>query len=188
MSKVSTKNMTEEERRKYLQEIGRRGGLKRAKAFTSVYQRRARANVSRESCRRNGARGARRTIELHGYTALFEGARRKRLAKPSQCDLVMIGILKTLGLKYKREYPLGETLFTLDFFLPKLRVGIEVDGSIHDEGKPDYERRKEQEARKARICSCLRIDLVRIHHSELGDDLAGAIAKIREIAGCSGDC
>src|SRR5262245_61761407 len=113
MAKVSTKAMTPEELRAWRSEIGRRGGLKggatRAKQFTCASQRAARRKVSSESCRRNGAKGAARTIELHGYKALFEGARRKRLANPSPNELVMIGLLKTLGLKNRREYVLGGT-------------------------------------------------------------------------------
>src|SRR5262245_38743276 len=107
MAKVNVKSMSPEERRAYLSEIGRRGGLKggktRAKQFDSAYQRAARRKVSSESCQRNGRKGAERTIEVHGYKALFEGARRKRLANPSPNELVMIGLLKTLKLKCERE-------------------------------------------------------------------------------------
>src|SRR5262249_30748083 len=139
-------------------------------------QRAARRKVSSESCRRNGAKGAARTIELHGYKALFEGCRRSRLANPSPCELVMIGLLKTLDLFFVREHQLGETLFTLDFYLPKFRLGIEVDGSIHDPGKPDQAKRIQCAERKATICRAMNITLIRIHHSDLaGDDLAGVI-------------
>jgi len=175
--------MTAEERRAWLSEIGRRGGKTRAEQFTPQSQRHARRGVSSESCRRNGAKGARRTIELHGYKALFEGCRRKRLVNPSPCELVMIGLLKTLGLKHEREYCLGETLFTLDFYIASCRLGIEVDGSIHDPGKPGEPQRKENAERKALICRARNIRLIRIHHSELGDDLSGVIAKIQEIVG-----
>jgi very-short-patch-repair endonuclease len=188
MGKVSVKSMSPEERREYMREIGRRGGLKggktRAKQFTSASQRAARRRVSSESCRRNGAKGAARTIELHGYKALFEGSRRKRLANPSPCELTMMGLLKTLGLKYRREYVLGGTLYTLDFYLAKHRLGIEVDGSIHDPGKPDEAKRIQHAEHKAALCRCLKIKLIRIHHSELrGDNLDGVISKIEEIAG-----
>jgi very-short-patch-repair endonuclease len=188
MAKVNTKAMSPEELRAWRSEIGRRGGLKggaiRAKQFTSASQRAARRKVSSESCRRNGKKGAERTIELHGYKALFEGCRRSRLANPSPNELVMMGLLKTLKLKYEREYVLGETLFTLDFYVADHRLGIEVDGSIHDPGKPDQAKRIQHAERKAAICRCMGIKLIRIHHSELrGDDLSAVIAKIEEIAG-----
>jgi very-short-patch-repair endonuclease len=192
MAKVSIKAMTPEARRSWLSEIGRRGGLKggatRAKQFTTASQRAARRKVSRESCQRNGAKGAARTIEIHGYKKLFEGSRRKRLANPSKMELVMMGLLKTLGLRYTREYVLGGTLYTLDFYLAKYKLGIEVDGSIHDPGKPDEAKRLHHAERKATICRDMGIKLIRIHHSELKtDDLSGVIAKIEEIvgAGCA---
>jgi very-short-patch-repair endonuclease len=187
MAKVSVKSMSPEERRDYLREIARRGGQTRAKAFDAAYQRAARRKVSREALQRNGKKGAERTIALHGYKALFEGCRRSRLANPSPCELVLMGLLKTLGLRFEREYVLGETLFTLDFFVPAHRLGIEVDGSIHDPGKPDQAKRIQHAERKAALCRCMNITMIRIHHAELaGDDLSAVINKIREIAGDRG--
>jgi very-short-patch-repair endonuclease len=186
MSKVSTKAMTPEELRAFRSEMGRRGGRARAKQFTPASQRAARRKVSSESCRRNGAKGAARTIELHGYTALFEGCRRKRLANPSKTELVMMGLLKTLRLRYEREYVLGETLFTLDFYVAERRLGIEVDGSIHDPGKPDQMKRIQHAERKAALCRAMRISLIRVHHTELAeDDLSAVINKIQGIAGAT---
>lgn len=172
--------MSVEERREHMRTLGKI----RAQSFTPAYQRRTRARLSSEKAAENGRRGAERTIALHGHKALFEGCRRSRLANPSPSELVMIGLLKTLGLSYEREYQLGETLYTLDFYLAERRLGIEVDGSIHDEGKPDAARRIQHAERKIEICRAMSIKLIRVHHSELGgDDLAGVIAKIREIAG-----
>jgi very-short-patch-repair endonuclease len=187
MSKVSTKAMTPEELRAFRSETGKRGGKARAQAFTPAYQRAARRKVSREACQRNGKKGAARTIELHGYAALFEGCRRKRLANLSKTELVMMGLLKTMKLRYEREYVLGETLFTLDFYVADRRLGIEVDGSIHDAGKPDQAKRIQHAERKAVLCQCMGIRLIRIHHSELaGDDLSPVISKILGIAGARG--
>lgn len=99
----------------------------------------------------------------------------------------MMGLLKTLGLRYEREYCLGETLYTLDFFVAEHKLGIEVDGSIHDKGKPDEAKRIQHAERKEALCRSMNIKLIRIHHTELaGDDLAGVIAKIQEIAGGNG--
>jgi very-short-patch-repair endonuclease len=180
MAKVNVKSMSPEERREHMRRLGKI----RAKAFDSAYQRAARRRVSKESLQRNGRKGAERTIALHGYQALFEGCRRKRLANPSKCELVMIGLLKQIGLRYEREYVLGQTLYTLDFFVAQHGLGIEVDGSIHDPGKPDQARRIQHAERKAALCRAMEIKLIRIHHTELaGDDLGGVINKIQEIAG-----
>jgi len=54
-----------------MREIGKRGGKTRATQFTATSQRAARRAVSSESCQRNGAKGAQRTIELHGHRLLF---------------------------------------------------------------------------------------------------------------------
>jgi very-short-patch-repair endonuclease len=183
MAKVSVKSMTPEERREWMRVIGRRGAAKggkaRAKQFTSASQRSARKHLSPEKAAENGRRGAARTIELHGYKALFDGCRRKRLANPTPTELVMMGLLKTLGLKYRREHQLGETLFTLDFYLAKFRLGIEVDGSIHDAGKPGEAKRIQHAERKDALCQAMKIKLIRIHHSELADDdLSDVINKI----------
>jgi very-short-patch-repair endonuclease len=184
MAKVSVKSMSPEERREYMRQIARRGGKARAKAFTPAYQRAARRKVSRESLQSNGRKGAARTIELHGYKALFEGCRRSRLANPSPNELVMIGLLKTLKLEFEREYVLGETLYTLDFYLRECRLGIEVDGSIHDPGKPGEAKRIQCAERKEALCRSMKIKLIRVHHTELADDdLSAVIAKIQGIAG-----
>jgi very-short-patch-repair endonuclease len=193
MAKVSVKSMSPEERREWMREIGRRGAVKggkaRAKQFTSSSQRHARKRLSSEKAAANGKKGAQRTIELHGYQALFEGCRRKRLANPSKTELVMMGLLKTLRMRFEREYVLGETLFTLDFYLAEYALGIEVDGSIHDPGKPDQAKRIQHAERKEALCRVMKIKLIRIHHTELADDdLSAVINKIREIAGmgCAG--
>jgi len=104
------------------------------------------------AARRNGKKGAERTIALHGYKSLFEGCRRSRLANPSPNELVMMGLLKQLRLECEREYVLGETLYTLDFYLAKYWLGIEVDGSIHDAGKPGERRGSSIAQRKAALC------------------------------------
>jgi very-short-patch-repair endonuclease len=180
MANVNVKSMSPEERREHMRKLGKI----RAKAFTPAYQRAARRKVSRESLQRNGKKGAEKTIALHGYKALFEGCRRSRLANPSKMELVMMGLLKTLRMRFEREYVLGETLFTLDFFVAERSLGIEVDGSIHDPGEPDQAKRIQHAERKEAICRYMGIKLIRIHHTELaGDDLSVVINKIQEIAG-----
>lgn len=182
MPQINLKDMTPDERKEHLREIARRGGKSRARQFTRAYQRATRAQVSNESCRRNGAKGAARTKELYGYAKLFEACRRKRLENPSPLELVMIGLLTQLGLAFEREYVLADSFYTLDFFLTGHNAGIEVDGPLHDPGKPGADRRKVCEERKAKICEQLNTRLIRIHHTELGADLGGVINKINEIA------
>src|SRR5262245_14731239 len=118
MAKVSVKAMTEDEGRACLSEIGRRGGKARALQFTPVSQRAARRNLSSEQAAAKGSKGAQRTIELHGYKAHFEGSRRKRLANPSPNELVMMGLLKTIGLKFDAR------LLSREYFTVQSRRGV----------------------------------------------------------------
>lgn len=64
-----------DERRAFLRKIGRRGGLKRAQAFTSEYQRAARACVRHESNVANGRKGGIAYVMKYGKRKLVEQAR-----------------------------------------------------------------------------------------------------------------
>lgn len=59
-------------RRKFLCTIGRRGGLKRAEAFTSDFQRIARSHVSHEANVANGRKGGIAYVRKHGKRRLVE--------------------------------------------------------------------------------------------------------------------
>src|SRR6266550_7334505 len=49
------------------------------------------------------------------------------------------------GLKFRRQHPIGR--FLVDFYCPRLRLVIEVDGTVHDSrGNEDAERQNELEA------------------------------------------
>ncbi len=43
------------------------------------------------------------------------------------------------GFRFRRQHPVGE--FIVDFACPQLRLGIELDGSQHDEGRSKDEWR-----------------------------------------------
>ena len=75
---------------------------------------------------------------------LFDRARELR-NKGTHAEEVLWGYLKTkpLGCKFRRQHPYG--LYILDFYCHKLKLVIEVDGSIHldEEVKAkDEERQK----------------------------------------------
>ena len=86
--------------------------------FTPEFQRWARGHVSSESCAKNGARGFSATLAKHGPGVAFGGARKWRLSHPSSNELVMIGILSRLGIRYEREYRVGDTSTRLTFISP----------------------------------------------------------------------
>lgn len=159
-----------------------RGGLARARTLTREHQRQARAKVKPESLSRSGKKGAQATLARHGMDRLFKAWRRWKLANPSREELIVIGILRRLGLACEREMRLGETLFTVDFFLPGQGRAIEVNGGVHDERMPGWQERAEQQERKAALLAELGIPLLVIHHSEM-DDVAALIERIRAFAG-----
>ncbi|OQP61045.1 hypothetical protein A3860_04825 [Niastella vici] len=62
---------------------------------------------------------------------LFERAKKFR-ENMTQAELVLWEYLRQrpLGFKFRRQHPLG--IYIVDFFCHKLKLVIEVDGSVHD--------------------------------------------------------
>ena len=166
-------------------EAARKAGLARAAQFTSVSQRHARRYLTSEQAAANGRRGAQATISRYGPAFLFEKCRQYRLANPSRLELQMIGILSRMGINCSREYRIGESLFTLDFYLPDYGCGLEINGSIHDPGKPDYHLRLINEAQKRSLCAELDIPVLHLHHSEFGE-LRQVVAQVQQFINAQG--
>lgn len=168
-----------EQRRAAGRKGGKIAGAIRAKQFTPQFQRAARRKVSSESCARNGAKGARATIERHGMDTMMEQARRHRLQRPSPLELQVIGILARLKLDYEREFVVcNKRFFTVDFWLPDHRLAIEVHGAIHDPGKPNYRRRLQNDQEKRELLRHQKRRLLMLHHSEFAN-LGNVIERIR---------
>lgn len=163
-------------------EAGRKGGLARAKQFTSASQRAARRKVSRESCARNGRLGAIATAQKYGYETLFRKSRKHRLNNPSRPERAMIEILEALGLEFEREFRLGTSFYTVDFKLKDSNKAIEVHGRIHRTVDP--ERRAERDARKRELMAETGIQWLYVTDIEVLDAIAVA-EKVAEFAGCA---
>lgn len=158
---------------------GRKGGLARARQFTRDSQKAARRKVSSEALARNGAKGAAVTIARHGMGKLRERSRQYRLKHPSKLELLVIGILARLKLEYEREFIVcDERGFTVDFYLPNEALAIEVHGAIHDEGKPGYEKRVQNDQAKRSLLRTQKRRLLVLHHSEFAN-VASVIATIK---------
>lgn len=153
-----------------------RGGRKRALTLTPAHQRNARKHVRTKSLQRAGAIGAQVTIARYGHRALFERSRAWRLNNPTQPELKMIGVLATLKLKTEREYELGQSLLTVDFYLPETNQAIEVKGKVHKVFQ--LEKREVWKARKLAKCSELGIEVLTIDYTELRK-LAAVIDRVR---------
>lgn len=171
--------ITPEQRREW----GRKGGLKRAQQFTSASQRAARRQMSSETAAANGRKGAQVTIERHGMASLHKGARLKRLANPSPLELVMIGILSRLKVKYRREVVICHYRhLSVDFYIARHKIAIEVHGAIHDESKPGFKARLRRDREKRELLELRGRRLLIIHHSEFAN-VANIIERIKQEIG-----
>lgn len=158
-----------------------KGKRHRPAHFTTEFQKWARSHVSSESCKRNGAKGFKSTLEKHGPEPAFNGARQYRLEKPSSNEVLMIGVLSRLGIAYEREYRLGDSLYTVDFYLTDTNQAIEVNSRIHTQ--LDIEKRERQAARKRELLRDLQIPCLFVWDTEMADDVEGVIRKVKSFIG-----
>lgn len=86
---------------------------------------------------------------------------------------------KLNNLKFIRQYPITfsyenrERLFILDFYCSELKLGIEVDGSIHENQK-DYDNLREN------IINTLGIKIIRFSNQDIENNLASVLEKIAQ--------
>lgn len=149
------------------------------KHFTPEHQRHARSKVSSESCSRNGAKGAKATRAKYGEEFLFERWHAWKLANPSRPEQSVIGILTQLGIEFEREKRLGNSLYTVDFYLLATGHAIEVDSRIHT--RLDAEKRKRQAATKRKLLKQQGIECLTVWDKELcAGDLTPVARKIKD--------
>jgi very-short-patch-repair endonuclease len=78
---------------------------------------------------------------------------------------------KLNGFKFSRQRPIGN--YIVDFFSSELMLGIEIDGSSHNEKiEKDFKRQKELESQN--------ITLLRFSDSEVQRNIEGVILYISE--------
>jgi very-short-patch-repair endonuclease len=78
---------------------------------------------------------------------------------------------KNIGAKFRRQHPIDK--FVLDFYAPKLKLGIELDGSSHRESG-EYDKLKTE------YLSSHRIKIIRFWNSEIENNLKEVVRKIRD--------
>ncbi len=142
-----TTTVLTKERRAFLSKIGRKGGLSRAKSFTSDFQREARACVSHESNVANGRKGGIAYVRKYGKRKLVEQARQYRLKHPSDLErtvesaLIAIGATASVGAAegYERDtyiFPRSRCHHnTGDFVFRKQHKIVFADGATWHNGK-----------------------------------------------------
>ena len=74
------------------------------------------------------------------------------------------------GLHFRRQHPVGP--FTLDFYCPSLRLGIEVDGGQH------AERRKQADDRRMRWLAEKGVVIVRYWNNDVFSNLPGVLSDL----------
>lgn len=75
------------------------------------------------------------------------------------------------GLKFHRQFSVGE--YILDFYCPKLRTGIELDGSQHKENETIL-----YDKDRAKILQASNIKVIRFWNNEVENNIEGVLEKI----------
>lgn len=75
------------------------------------------------------------------------------------------------NLKFRRQYSVGR--FILDFYCPKLRLAIEIDGQSHF--RPG---RKQHDARRQQWLESHRIQVIRFLSSDVLENLDGLVQAL----------
>jgi very-short-patch-repair endonuclease len=73
------------------------------------------------------------------------------------------------GLNFRRQHPVGP--FILDFYCPRRKSCIEVDGDIHDV-------QRERDAARTEALGTLKIRVIRFRNQEVLHELPSVILRI----------
>ena len=105
---------------------------------------------------------------------IFEYAKELRKS-PTEAEIVLWEVLRSrrcCGLKFRGQHPIK--VFILDFYCHEFLLGIEVDGSIHDN-----EEAKEYDKNRTAELEDLGISLLRFKNEEVLTDLSKVVDVIR---------
>ena len=76
---------------------------------------------------------------------------------------------RLLGLKFRRQHPIGR--FVVDFYCPKLRLAVEIDGGYHL-GRGKYDLWRDE------ILKSMGVTVIRFWNEEVLSDLDDVVEKI----------
>ena len=102
-------------------------------------------------------------------------ARAKELRENmTQAEMVLWGYLRTKpsGYKFRRQHPVG--IYVADFFCCKLKLVIEVDGSVH--AKEEVKRNDEE---RQKLIESERIKVLHLSNDEVMTQLETVIEEIQ---------
>ena len=80
------------------------------------------------------------------------------------------------GLRFRRQHAIDR--FILDFYCPKHKLAIEVDGAVHDDVN-----QAEYDAARTEALERRGIRVLRIRNEDVEHDIWGVLARIAEFAG-----
>jgi very-short-patch-repair endonuclease len=80
-----------------------------------------------------------------------------------------------LGLQFRRQHPIN--IFIADFYCARIKLIIEVDGSIHE-----IVENKEYDLSRAQILNDFGITLIRFTNEQIFEDIDSAVEQIKTIA------
>ena len=78
---------------------------------------------------------------------------------------------RKLGVKFRRQHPLDK--FILDFYAPEIKLGIELDGSLHKQNT-EYDKSRTEHLNSHGI------KIVRFWNSEVENNLEEVLEKIKK--------
>jgi len=81
---------------------------------------------------------------------------------------------KQLGCKFRRQYSISE--FVVDFYCPRPKLAIEIDGDSHFTTS-EY---KEDDKKRQKFIESLGIKVLRFTNLEIYKDMEGVLKKIKE--------
>ncbi len=80
---------------------------------------------------------------------------------------------KQLGYRFLRQYSVDK--FVIDFYCPKLKLAVEIDGSVHD-----LPEQKEKDLRRQKYIEQYKITFVRITNEEFLGNPNKALKRIED--------
>jgi imidazole glycerol-phosphate synthase subunit HisF len=106
---------------------------------------------------------------------IFANAKELR-NNPTHAEMLLWGYLKTkpLGYKFRRQHPIG--IYIADFYCHKLKLVIEVDGSIHSQQEV-----KEHDEERQRIIEEEGIKVIRFTNRQIECGLEDVIKLIHPL-------
>ena len=98
----------------------------------------------------------------------------RREETPTECMLWKRLRSKQLdGFRFRQQHGFGP--YVLDFYCPKLRLCIELDGSVHDS-----DEQQQRDAERTMFLNQNRIKVIRFKNEEVEEDIEKVLSTIRK--------